>query len=314
MDLELSLSNAKVLILGGSGFIGSNLTDAFLKFNSMLTVVSAEASQIANTNQNLTQIKHNFENGPCDEIKENNYDFVINCTGYIDHSDYFVNGPSIIQNQLFTLFNIIDSLQNKKFKKFIQIGSSDEYGNNTAPQIEDQRELPSTPYGFAKTASTHFIQMLARNIDFPGIVLRPFLVYGPGQKMNRFIPYAIDSCLKKNNFHITDGKQIKDFLYIDDFIEAVFCSIFSSNAINGRIFNVASGNPVSIREVVDIIQRICNGGNPIFGSKPIPKKENQNLYAELNYVKSSLNWEPKIRIEEGLLRVVNYIKKYNVKT
>lgn len=309
MDLELSLSNAKVLILGGSGFLGTSLTNAFLKFNSKVTVVTTSTSKICNTNQNLTQIKHNFEKGPCDEIKENNYDFIINCSGYIDHSDYLVNGQNIIKNQLFVLFNIIDSIKNKQFKKFIQIGSSDEYGHNIAPQAEDQRESPSTPYGFAKTASTHFIQMLARNIDFPAIVLRPFLIYGPGQKMDRFVPYVVENCLNKNNFDITDGKQIKDFIYIDDFIELVFCSIFSSNAMNGRIFNVASGNPISIKEVIDIIQKICNGGNPIFGSKRIPKKENKNLYAELDYVKSSLNWEPKITIEEGLLKVINYIKK-----
>ncbi len=308
MDLKLILSNSKVLIIGGSGFIGSNLANAFLRFRAKVTVVFCEASQKGILNHDLTQINHNFEKGPCDQIMKNDYDFVINCSGYIDHSDYLTNGPAIIKNQLFVLFNIIESLKNQKLKKFIQIGSSDEYGHNIAPQIESQRESPYTPYGFAKTASTHFIQMLSRNIDFSAIVLRPFLLYGPGQKMNRLIPYAVTNCLNKNNFDITDGNQIKDFLYIDDFIEAVFCSILCPNTFNGSVFNISSGNPISIRQVVEIIQKICHGGNPIFGSKQIPKKENQKLYTELDYVKSSLNWEPKTTIEDGLFKVVNHIK------
>ena len=308
MDLALTLSNAKVLILGGSGFIGSNLANAFLRFNAKVTVVFCKSSQQEYLNNNLIQIHHNFETGPCDQIRKNNYDFVINCSGYIDHSDYFANGTAIIKNQLFALFNIIESLNNQKLKKFIQIGSSDEYGHNIAPQKESQRESPLTPYGFAKTASTHFIQMLNKNIDFPAIVLRPFLVYGPGQKMNRFIPYAVKNCLNNNNFDITDGRQIKDFLYIEDFIEAVFCSILCPNDLNGSVFNISSGNPISIRDVVEIIQNICHGGNPIFGSKQMPKKENQKLYTELDYVNSSLNWEPKISIEDGLFKVIDHIK------
>ena len=308
MDVESNISNSKVIIFGGSGFIGSGLVKALLNANCEVTSVSKSTAKKDISNNLFKSIKHNFDTGPCDQIKDRSYDFIINCSGYIDHSDFTLNGRNIINNHFLGLMHIVETIKDIKFKKFLHIGSSDEYGQNIEPQVEYQRENPFTPYSFAKTASTHFLQMLHRNIEFPSIVVRPFLVYGPEQKNNRFIPYVIENCLKNNDFQVSAGNQMKDFLYIDDFIEAVFCSLESDNSLNGSIFNIGSGNPVSIMSVVGVIQRICNGGIPVFGSKLIPKKENQNLYADINLAKSSLNWAPKINLEEGLLKVIHHIK------
>ena len=71
--------------------------------------------------------------------------------------------------------------------RFVQIGSSDEYGNIKAPQHEESREHPISPYSIGKLASTQFLQMLHRTEGFPAVILRPFLIYGPGQDNKRFI-------------------------------------------------------------------------------------------------------------------------------
>ena len=125
----------------------------------------------------------------------------------------------------------------KKIKRFVQIGSSDEYGNNISPQSEDMREDPITPYSYAKTALTHFLQMLHKTENFPCVILRLFLVYGPRQKLDRFIPQVITGCLKNNEFDTSHGNQLRDFCYVDDIVQAILKS-FENEEVNGKILNV----------------------------------------------------------------------------
>ena len=101
----------------------------------------------------------------------------------------------------------------------MNIGSSDEYGSNRAPQNEMQRESPISPYSFGKTASSHFLEMLNRIDNFPSCSLRLFLVYGPGQNDHRFIPQIIEGCLSDNIFNTSKGEQIRDFCFVEDIVE-----------------------------------------------------------------------------------------------
>jgi nucleoside-diphosphate-sugar epimerase len=96
--------------------------------------------------------------------------------------------------------NILQSVNLDSLKRFVQIGSSDEYGNLSAPQTEDMRESPISPYSLGKAASTQLLQMLYSTEGLPTVILRLFLVYGPGQDLRRFIPQVIQGCLSSGYF------------------------------------------------------------------------------------------------------------------
>ena len=100
-----------------------------------------------------------------------------------------------------------------------------EYGNNEAPQIENQREDPISSYSCAKVAATYFLQMLHKTENFPVVILRPFLIYGPQQNDKRFIPQVIKGCLEKKEFPTSKGLQIRDFCFIGDFVGSIFSLI-----------------------------------------------------------------------------------------
>ena len=118
------------------------------------------------------------------------------------------------------LTNLIEALGQSPLRGFVQVGSSDEYGNVPAPQREDMREAPFSPYSAAKAGASHFVQALARTEGFPGSVVRFFLVYGPGQDQRRFLPQIIRGALADAAFPTSLGGQLRDFLYIDDASQA----------------------------------------------------------------------------------------------
>ena len=306
MDKLTFLKNEKLIVFGGSGFVGSSIIRRALSLGMKVTSISKNQNSGNTINDNnLKSYFFDILNGAFEDISNDSFDYAINCSGYIDHS-ISNNDNTVIDNHLFGLIRIIKHLKKNNLKKFINIGSSDEYGKIDFPASEYQREEPHTPYAFSKTASSHYIQMLSRNINFPGITLRPFLLYGPHQSEERLIPFAIDACLKNKNFDITEGSQLRDFLYIDDFVDAVFHSLISSTKTDGQVFNISSGLSISIREIVEMIQLKCDGGSPNFGGKSLHKKESSILLGNNDLAKKFLGWSPKTKISVGLDLTIDF--------
>ena len=212
-------SSDRILVLGGTGFIGRHLVKRCLKEAASvtclgLTGISNEKKFIQNVE--ILQADVADKKQLQSTLRDKTYDYVFNLGGYIDHIQYFKGGGRrVIENHFVGLLNIIDCIDIKNLKGFVQIGSSDEYGNAPSPQNETMREKPISPYSLAKVAASHFIQMLYRTEGFPGVVLRFFLVYGPGQDDKRFLPQIVKGCLSNTEFKTSEGKQLRDFCYIN---------------------------------------------------------------------------------------------------
>ena len=136
------------------------------------------------------------------------------------------------------------------------------------------------------------------------------MVYGPGQKIKRFVPQVISSCLKDKPFPVTSGNQFKDFTYIDDFVDALF-SALEFEGRKGVVLNIASGVPTRIDYVVNKIVDLVGGGSPKYGELCHRKGENLTLFANTERASKLLKWSPKVSLEEGLKRTIDYYKKTN---
>ncbi len=244
-------------------------------------------------------------------ITSEQYDYVINVGGYIEHARFITGGQSIIQSHFNGLLNLVERLDWSHLKRFIQIGSSDEYGNAPAPQNEMLRELPISPYSLGKVASTHFAQMMHRTEGLPFAVLRLFLVYGPGQKKTRFIPQIISGCIDDENFPTSAGDQIRDFCYVDDVVRAIYM-VFGSDSSNGQILNVASGSPISIRNVIQMVCELTKKGRPQFGKIDYRNGENMSLYADINKIRKLVGWHPEVGLEAGISRTIEWMQNESV--
>jgi nucleoside-diphosphate-sugar epimerase len=303
--------NNNLLVVGGTGFIGSSITEEALKQGYNVTVVSKGHVPFEKQTKRVTYISVDItnKNDLLIELDKNNFNYVINLAGYVDHSGYFDGGEEVVNIHLNGTLNLISCINKKHLIKYIQIGSSDEYGNNASPQNEDQRELPISPYSFAKTAVTHFLQMLYRTEGLPIVVIRPFLVYGPGQNNGRFIPQVIKGCISNEEFPVSKGEQLRDFCYIADFVDAVFL-ILKNEKTNGNVINIASGKPVMIKDIINKIVLHVGFGVPKFDEIKYRKNENMKLYADITKARVMLGWKPKVNLDTGLKKTINWINKF----
>ena len=304
-----SLKEKTLLVVGGTGFIGT----ALLKKANILGMKTTSLSLKNPTNTNLIE-KTNYITTDTSNLKnlqkafsELKFNYVVNLAGYINHNLISNGGFSIIESQLNLLNNLVSILNVKELIRFIQIGSSDEYGINKGPQIETRREDPISPYSLAKVINTHYLQMLNKTENFPAVILRLFLVYGPRQKMNRLIPYVIKSCIQNKNFTLSEGNQIKDFTYVDDVVDFILISFIKEN-LEGNIINVGSGKPISVKNIVEMINLKIKLGNPSFNKKYNKPIENNELIPDLSKSKNLLNFNSKTSLDIGLQHTIDWYK------
>ena len=298
----------KILIIGGTGFIGSKLIDFYKKKKFKIFSISLKKRDTKNY-KNLKNFYFDISNKKkcINFFKKYSFDYVVNLAGYVDHRSFYTKKNNIIESHLFGTLNTILYINRSILKKYLYIGSSDEYGLNKSPQKEILREMPNSLYSFSKTASTHFLQMISRSENFPTSIVRIFLTYGPGQKENRFIPQIIHGCLKDLKFKTSSGKQIRDFCYIDDVVRAINMVLLSKKSI-GEVYNIGSSKPIKIKKVVQIIKSIIKKGTPIYGSFKLRKNENIKLFPKINKIKKEIGWKPKFSLHEGLKKTIKYLK------
>lgn len=305
------IQNSTILITGSSGFIGRALCQYAIKNGNHVTGISLHEppSNLCNKDR-YSHIAIDLADIDAISSALNNktFDYVINCGGYIDHVPLSRGGRSLIDTHFNGLLNLIENISHPNLKGFVQIGSSDEYGDAPSPQSESVREAPISPYSLAKTAATHCIQMLHRTENFPAKIVRLFLVYGPGQNDQRFIPQVISGCLKDVKFPTSLGEQWRDFCYIDDIVEGVFW-VLKDPTINGEVINLASSEPVQIKQVIALIVAIAKGGLPEFGKITYRQGENMKLYANTDKAKHLINWSPKVSLEQGLETTIQWFSK-----
>lgn len=299
-----------LLVIGGTGFIGQHLLDHAIKKGMSADSISlqnlAEDSAAKINGVDYLSIDLLNSDGLNQFLSQRSYCYVVNLGGYIDHN---LSGgvDKIFHSHFLGVINLINSLDRACLKRFIQVGTSDEYGNQPAPQNESMREMPISPYALAKMSTTHLIQMLNRTQNFPGTILRLFLAYGPRQSINRFIPTVISNAIRNLEFPTSAGEQLRDFCYIDDVIESIFLA-FENDLVDGEVINIGSGSPVTVKSVVELILRKIDGGVPLWGKHLYRPAENMNLYADIGKAKRILNWNPTRGLDFGLDETIRWYR------
>jgi nucleoside-diphosphate-sugar epimerase len=290
----------KLLVIGGNGFIGSNIVNKAFALGWEVTNLSASKAtniSIENITSDITRKK------TINWLRDRRYTHIVNAAGYVDHSNYFKNGRSIIEQHLIGHMNIIDSICTESLECYLNIGSGDEYGMLDSPLDENDEGIANTPYMYGKQSASKFLKMLFKNEGLPTITLRVFLTYGPGQALNRFIPQIIRGCIHGGDFKVTGCDQVRDFCYISDLVDAVF-TVMNTKKLQGEIVNVGSGCPIRIKDVVEEIQRKIGSGNAKYGEIPYRLGENMVLFPSTKKILENTDWYPKISLSLGIEKTI----------
>lgn len=299
------ISNNNILIVGGTGFIGYHLAQKCLKKGWQVTSISSSRPKrvrfLSKVNYIICDItKKKLLNK---KIKKS-FKYVVNLGGYVDHS----NKIKTFKSHYNGCKNLVEILFKKRPKAFIQIGSCVEYGHLKSPQKENKKCVPKfvkSTYGKAKLLSSIYLTNLYKSTKFPSTVLRLYLAYGPRQDINRFLPIIIKACIKNKKFTCSEGIQFRDFVHVDDVVNAILKSLISEKA-RGQIINVGSGKPQKIRNIIKYITKILDGGYPQFGKIKLRRDEILKLYPSIKKAKIKINWKPKISFKKGLQSTIKY--------
>ena len=240
----------RVLIVGGSGFIGNHLAE-FLTSNGYEVHVLNRSKKDSNV---FMEYVLNTLDHPINEIlKQHQFDLCINCAGSANVSYSFEHPFFDYELNTRIVFNILSAIHKISPRtRFINLSSAAVYGNpNKLPIAEETKLEPVSPYGNHKLMSEMICQQFKRYFDIESCSLRIFSAYGPGLKKQ----LLFDICNKlKSNSHIElfgTGEETRDFIYIDDLVRAIKL-VGDQDKFKHDSYNIGSGKQVSIKEIANV--------------------------------------------------------------
>jgi nucleoside-diphosphate-sugar epimerase len=192
--------------------------------------------------------------------------------------------------------------------RFVGLGSQGEYGPLSGKISERDLPEPSSLYGAAKLAVLHLTRQLSAQAGVSFAWLRLFSAYGPGDNPNWLIPSLIEEMLKGARPKTTLGKQLWDYLFIDDAARGILAAAVEPEAAG--VFNVGSGRPIPVREIVEAIRDlVAPGMELVFGEIPYGASQIWHMEADTTRLQAATSWTPRIDLKTGLGLTVDWHRR-----
>ena len=332
-----------ILITGGAGFIGSALIRNLVR-NSEYKVINIDKLTYSGNLESLKSIKNRknyiFEKlDICDSINlqrvidDSKPDLVIHLAAE-SHVDRSIDGPiDFIQTNIIGTFNVLESVRiyyqslkglKKDNFRFLHVSTDEVYGdlkNTNNFFSEETRYDPSSPYSASKASSDHLVRAWHRTYNLPVLITNCSNNYGPYQFPEKLIPHMILTAIKLKPLPVYgDGRQIRDWLYVDDHVSALM--IVALQGKIGETYNIGGNNEIKNIEVVQkicyILDELLPINNPEFSSYSelityVEDRPGHDVrYAiDSSKINKSLGWKPNENFESGIRKtVIWYLKNH----
>ncbi len=305
------LSRRSILITGGAGFIGANLTKKLINSGYNIDLTLRKSSNLWRIKDILDKVKIHYvdlldKNKLTKIVKKINPIFIIHLATYSDYRNE-ADVEKMTDVNIKGTLNLLHASKNIGYKMFVNTGSSSEYGTKNKPMRESELTEPISFYAATKTSATLLCQVFAREYKKPIVTLRPFSVYGPLEENKRFIPTIIKAVIKNKAIKLTPGNQRRDFIYIDDIVDIYIKTIFQGKKLSGQILNMGTGLEYTNDEVVKILFEIA-GKKVKIEKGTFPKRlwDTSHWVTDISKIKKYLKWKPKFSLEDGLKKTYDW--------
>jgi len=307
----------RIFITGGAGFIGSHLTKFHLSKNDDVTVidnfVTGNRVNIPPAN-NLKIIEaditnYNFSNLPT-------FDIVYDLASPASPKDFKNLSLEILKTNSIGLINLLDFFVKSNSGTFVFSSTSEIYGDPLEhPQKETYfgnvnsvglRSCYDESKRFAEALMMAYFRKYKKDIR----IARIFNTYGPFMKKNdgRVVSNLVNQAIDNQPLTIYgNGKQTRSLCYVSDMVEGLY-SFATTKNISGEIINIGNPNEKTIIEIADIIKKLVGSKSEIV-FKEIGADDPKRRCPDITKAKKILSWEPKVALEEGLLKTINYFSK-----
>jgi dTDP-glucose 4,6-dehydratase len=317
----------KIIITGGSGFIGSNLVSYFLKKKyfviniDKLSYSGNNYSSYGLSKKNYIFIKSdiNKKNVIIKTLKKYNPSVVFNLAAET-HVDRSIDGPEpFIKSNINGVFNLLESIRfyNKNSKqkiKLIHISTDEVYGDivNTSKRADENYPYkPSSPYAASKASADHLVKSYVRTYNFPAIISNCSNNYGPKQFPEKLIPKLIFNILNNKPLPIYGkGLNSREWIYVEDHCRAL--EILSLRGKIGESYNIGSDSNLTNLNLTKLIIKIMKNKLPRIGSnvkiKFVKDRPGHDIRYALNSkkIQKELKWKPVTTIKDGLFKTIDW--------
>lgn len=315
----------EVLVTGGLGFIGSNLCIELVKMGAHVTIVDnmlpRQGGNLFNIKDIEDKVRVNFSDVR-NSLSMNHLvkgkDFVFHLAGQVNHVDSMRNPIQDLEINCRGTLVLLEALRHHNTSaKVIFAGTRGEYGSSVKlPVDEDHPTNPKGIYAVTNLTAEKMVIVYDDIFGIKGVCLRITNTYGPRHQMahdeygvfNWFIRKAIDD---EEIPVFGDGRILRDFLYVDDLVDCLI-TVAATDDAYGEVFNVGTGVPVSFIELANKIVEIAGTGRARFTEFTQERKEVEpgDYYADITKIKRFTGWRPRVSLEDGIARTIEYYRKY----
>jgi UDP-glucose 4-epimerase len=304
-----SINGVKVLVTGATGFIGSHLVRRLVSEGAEVYGIDKVIQKSPEKSAKLYQA----------DLRD--FDSILKLTGtikpkkifhlaaFLDTARTMDTIDDMVEINIRGTLNLVRALNVTDYDCLVNIGTSEEYGDNPVPFQEDQTPNPVSPYSASKAATTVFCRMLHKTLGLPIVTLRPFLTYGPGQEGNMLVPSLMKQIMRGKDFEMTDGLQTREFNYVADTVDGIIRAAITPAAV-GEVINIGNGAEYQVKTVVQkIIKLMGSSIIPKYGALSHRPGEAMHFYCDNTKALQLLGWRSKVSLDEGLKITADWYKK-----
>ncbi|SEU10906.1 NAD-dependent epimerase/dehydratase family protein [Natrinema hispanicum] len=299
-----SISGNRILITGGAGFIGSTIAEALAPDNDVRVLDDLSSGSRSNVPDDATLIEGDIRDDDALERATAGVDIIFHQAALISVEES-VQRPEVTHDINVTATVKLLERAREESARFVFASSAAVYGHpESVPISEDAPTDPTSPYGLSKLAAERYVRLYAELYDLSAVALRYFNVYGPGQMSGDYS--AVISVFAEqatNGEPITvegDGSQTRDFVHVRDIVQANLLA--ASSDVTG-VFNVGTGESVSILELAEIIHDVAGSESEIIHVEGRDGDINRSQ-ADVSRLESTLDFEPSVSLKDGLDTVI----------
>jgi len=294
-----------ILIIGASGFIGSNIMRKILAERDDVFGTSFSGAGWRLDDVPTSSIIHTnilFEDSIQDTLKRVCPKTIFDCSSFGAYS--FESDYKLIHMTNYTSFiNMLEIISTLDIHSYIHAGSSSEYGLNSSEPSENENLIPNSHYSVSKAAASGVIQYYGKIKNFPILNLRIYSAYGPYEDSSRLIPHLCIEATKKKLPLFANKNTPRDFIHIDDVVNAFICAATNiSESCYGESINIGTGKETTLLELANLTKEIFSISDaPEFSQSIARAWDTESWFGNISKAKKLIDWEPSIQLREGLI-------------